>query len=148
MRMSDLGRLLIVSAVVMGLAHTLAKEKIFEPLRTRLGGHDTFLGYLCSCPYCASHYIAFLMVPITGTYLVPVAVQWGILSSLLRWFLSSILVVVVAAFMRVGFYFVDETQGLVRRRQKVVEVEKEKIEVEKQIVEIELRNETPPDALH
>ena len=42
---------------------------------------------------------------------------------MLRWLLSSILVTVVAAFLRVAFYFVDETQGLVRRQQKTVEEE-------------------------
>jgi hypothetical protein len=37
--------------------------------------------------------------------------------------LSSILVTVLAAFLRVGFNFVDETQGLVRRQQRFVEDE-------------------------
>jgi hypothetical protein len=116
-------QLLAVSAVVMGLAQTIAKEKIFEPLRVRLGGKDTWLGYLVSCPYCASHWLAFALVPITGTYPVQVAVEWGVLSRLLTWFLSSILVVVVAAFLRVAFWYVDETQGLVRRRQRTEEEE-------------------------
>lgn len=139
--MRDLAHLLVVSLVVMGIAHTVAKEKIFEPLRTVLGGHDTFLGYLCSCPYCASHYVAFVVVPITGTYFVPIAVQWGIVTPILRWFLSSILVVVIAAFLRVGFYFVDETQGLVRRRQKVVEAEKQRVDAEVERVEVEVERE-------
>jgi hypothetical protein len=30
------------------------------------------------------------------------------------------LVVVIAAFLRVAFWFVDESQGLVRRRNKVI----------------------------
>jgi hypothetical protein len=34
----------------------------------------------------------------------------------LDWFLSSILVTVVAAFLRVAFYLVDERQRLVRKR--------------------------------
>jgi hypothetical protein len=117
--------LLAVSAVVMGLAQTLAKEKLFEPLRERLGGKETWLGYLVSCPYCASHWIAFALVPITGAYYVDVAVRWGPLSQVLSWFLSSILVVVVAAFLRVAFWFVDESQGLVRRRQRTEEEETE-----------------------
>jgi hypothetical protein len=113
--------LFAVSAVVMGLAQTLAKEKIFEPLRERLGGRETWLGYLVSCPYCASHWIAFALVPLTGAYYVDVAVEWGAASRLLEWFFSSILVVVVAAFLRVAFWFVDESQGLVRRRQRTEE---------------------------
>jgi hypothetical protein len=40
-----------------------------------------------------------------------VQVQWGFLSSVLDWLLSSVLVVVIAA---------DESQGLVRRRSRVI----------------------------
>lgn len=116
-------QLLAVSAVVMGMAQTIARERIFEPLRDRLGNKETWFGYLVSCPYCASHYLAFALVPITGTYALEVAVEWGFLSRLLTWFLSSYLVVVIAAFLRVAFWFVDETQGLIRRRQRTEDEE-------------------------
>jgi uncharacterized membrane protein len=115
--------LLAVSAVVMGLAQTIAKEKIFEPVRERLGGKETWLGYLVSCPYCASHWLAFALVPLTGAYYVEVAVRWGVASRLLTWFLSSILVVVIAAFLRVAFWFVDESQGLIKRQQRTEDEE-------------------------
>jgi hypothetical protein len=55
------------------------------------------------------------------------------------WFLSSILVTVVAAFLRVIFFFVDETQGFVRRRKKVAEKEVEVVERA-----IEERQDVPP----
>jgi hypothetical protein len=116
-------QLFAVSAVVMGLAHTIAKERMFEPVRRALGGQDTWLGYLVSCPYCASHWIAFAIVPLTGAYDVDVVPLPGPVQPIVRWFLSSILVTVLAAFLRVGFYFFDETQGLVRREQRKVEVE-------------------------
>ena len=118
--MSYLGRLLALSAVVMGIAQTITRERMFEALRERLGGQATWLGYLVSCPYCASHWVAFVLVPLTGIYGIRVQVQWGFLSSVLDWFLSSVLVVVIAAFLRVAFWFVDESQGLVRRRNKVI----------------------------
>jgi hypothetical protein len=118
-------KVLAVSLVVMGLSHTVARERICAPLRDRLGGKETWLGYLVSCPYCVSHWIAFLLVPLTGAYAVDVVPRWGILSQVLRWFLSSVLVAVVAGFLRVAFYFVDESQGLVKRRQKSVEEEVE-----------------------
>ena len=114
-------RLLLVSAVVMGLSHTIAKEKLFEPLRRASGGMSTWTGYLISCPYCASHWLAFVLVPLTGTYLIRVQPQWGFVSSVLDWLLSSVLVTVVAAFLRVGFYFVDEGQRLTRERKKVTQ---------------------------
>lgn len=107
----------------MGLSQTISRETLFEPLRRRLGGKETWLGYLVSCPYCASHWIAFVVVPLTGAYFIRIPYEWGLVSDVLRWFFSSILVAVVAAFFRVAFWFVDETQGLVKRRQKSVEEE-------------------------
>jgi hypothetical protein len=120
--MSDIFQLLAVSAVVMGLSQTVAKERIFAPLRERLGGKDTWFGYLVSCPYCVSHYIAFALVPLTGTYPIEVTVG-GWVGAVLRWFLASVLIAVIAAFFRVVFWFVDETQGLVRRRQRTEDEE-------------------------
>lgn len=120
MTTTSLSQLMMVSAVVMGLAQTLTRERIFEPLRTRLGGKRTWLGYLVSCPYCASHGIAFVVVPLTGTYAIDVAVTAGWLHAVLRWFLSAILVTVVAAFLRIGFWFVDERQALVRKEKELI----------------------------
>lgn len=116
-------KLVATSLIVMGMSYTISKERIFEPLRRALGGRDTWLGYLVSCPYCASHWLAFMLVPVTGTYAVDVVVDWGWLTPLLRWFLSSILVTAIAAFLRVGFFFVDESQGLQRRRERLAEEE-------------------------
>ena len=120
--MRDVFQLFAVSAVVMGMAQTISKEQIFAPLRERLGGKETFFGYLVSCPYCLSHYLAFALVPLTGTYPIDVAIG-GWPGAVARWFLASILLTVIAAFYRVVFWFVDETQGLVRRRQKTEEEE-------------------------
>ncbi len=123
-------QLVLVSAVVMGMSHTITKERIFAPLRDRLGGMETWAGYLVSCPYCVSHYLAFVLVPLTGTYPIQVAVQWGFLSRVIEWFLASILVTVVAAFFRVLFWSVDELQALVRREKTKVEEQTELIRAE------------------
>ena len=48
-----------------GCPHTIARERIFAPLRRKLAGNDTWLGYLVSCPYCVSHWVAFIVVPLT-----------------------------------------------------------------------------------
>jgi hypothetical protein len=132
--MHGVGQLLAVSLVVMGLSHTIARERICAPLRLRLGGKETWFGYLVSCPYCVSHWIAFVLVPITGTYPVHVIPRLGLVGGVLRWLLSSILVAVIAAFFRVVFYFVDETQGLVKRQQRSVEEETETRKVERETV--------------
>ena len=114
-------RVVVVSAIVMGITQTITRERIFAPLRARLGGKDTWLGYLFSCPYCLSHAVAFALVPLTGAYGVDVVVPARFGGGILRWFLSAILVTVIAAFMRVAFWFVDEGQALVRREKQLVE---------------------------
>jgi MFS family permease len=121
-------QLFAVSAVVMGLSYTIAKEELFRGLRDRCGGRDTWLGYLVSCPYCLSHWVAFVIVPLTGSYYVHMTWRVPYLARVVDWFLSSILVTVVAAFLRVIFFFVDETQAFVRRRKRVAEKETEMIE--------------------
>ncbi|MFY2563241.1 hypothetical protein ACN469_36935 [Corallococcus terminator] len=120
--MENLFQLFAVSAVVMGVSQTIARERIFASLRARLGGKDTWWGYLVSCPYCVSHYVAFMLVPLTGTYAIDVVVG-GWPGWVLSWVLSSLLITVIAAFYRVIFWFVDESQGLVKRRQRTEEEE-------------------------
>jgi hypothetical protein len=121
-------QLFAVSAVVMGLSYTIAKEEMFRGLRDRCGGRETWLGYLVSCPYCLSHWVAFIVVPLTSTYYVHMGPRIRIVSPIVDWFLSSILVTVVAAFLRVIFFFVDETQAFVRRRKAVAEKVEQQVE--------------------
>jgi len=119
----SLFRLFIVASVVMGASHTIAKERIFEPLRRRLGGKETWLGYLVSCPYCASHWVAFVVVPLTGAYFVDVVPMARPVREVIAWFLSSIFVATVAAYLRVLFYVADMAQGLLRRAEKKEDLE-------------------------
>lgn len=119
----DYFQIFAASALVMGISHTIARERLGAPLRDRLGGKVTWLGYLVSCPYCLSHWVAFAIVPLTATYPVRVPYDWGPLAQGLDLLLSAILLAVFAAFLRVAFYYIDETQGLVRRQQRRVEAE-------------------------
>src|SRR5438105_15331406 len=118
-------KILLVSAVVMGISHTLAREKMFERLRNALGGMETWRGYLVSCAYCASHWLAFVLVPLTDAYGIRIAPRWPVVSPILDWFLSSILVTVIAAVLRVGFYFIDEEGRLAKTKKRISEVEAE-----------------------
>ncbi|EPX59528.1 hypothetical protein D187_003018 [Cystobacter fuscus DSM 2262] len=145
--MADLFQLFAVSAVVMGISQTITRERIFAPLRERLGGKERFCGYLVSCPYCTSHYVAFVLVPLTGTYPIRVVVG-GWVGMVLNWFLSSILLTVIAAFFRVLFWFVDEAQGLVRRRQRTEEEEVATQRVIREQAERQLPDEPGADAPH
>lgn len=149
--MTDYFQLFAVAAVVMGISQTISKERICAPIRARLGGKDTWFGYLVSCPYCVSHYVSFVLVPLTGTYVIRVAVG-GWVGTVVSWFLSSILLTVIAAFFRVIFWFVDESQGLVRRRQRTEEEETATRRLVRQQVEQqqppEEREGPPPAAPH
>lgn len=116
-------QLLAVASVVMGASHTIGKERIFEPLRRRVGAPDSWLGYLVCCPYCLSHWIAFAVVPLTGAYYVDVVALPAPLRTFVSWLLSSIFVATVAAYLRVLFYVVDVAQGVLRRIEAVEDVE-------------------------
>ena len=133
--------LLAVSGVVMGMAQTITKERIFLPVRERLGGKETWLGYLVSCPYCTSHWLAFVLVPATDACYVHASPRLGALGPVVTWFLSSILVVVVAAFLRVAFWLVDEEQGLVKRRQRTEEEEAANRRIARARLERDLQDE-------
>jgi hypothetical protein len=147
--MRSLFPLFAVSAVVMGISHTIAKERICEPLRQKLGGKETWLGYLVSCPYCASHWVAFVVVPLTGAYYVDLAIDVPVLSPFLRWFFSCVLIATIAAFLRVAFYFVDESQGLVRREQVVKEKEAEALPaVMRASIPVQVEGRKSSDAPH
>jgi uncharacterized membrane protein (DUF106 family) len=123
-------KIVLVSAVTMGLSHTIAREKLFEPLRNACGGMSTWRGHLLSCAYCASHWLAFVLVPLTGAYGIHVAPRWPVVSPILDWFLSSILVTVIAAVLRVGFYFIDEEGRLAKTKKRISEAEVESRERE------------------
>jgi hypothetical protein len=111
-------RLFVVASVVMGASHTIARERLFRPLRDRLGGKESWLGYLVSCPYCVSHWVAFVVVPLTGSYFVETAPLGSPFAWVVRWLLSSIFVATVAAYLRVLFYVADESQVLLRKVEK------------------------------
>ena len=119
----QLFQLFVIASVVMGASHTIGKERIFEPLRRRMGGRDTWLGYLFCCPYCLSHWVAFAVVPMTGAYYVDVVVFPSPIRTFVSWLLSSIFVATVAAYLRVLFYMVDVAQGLMRRFEAVEDAE-------------------------
>jgi hypothetical protein len=111
-------RLFAVASVVMGASHTIARERIFESVRRRLGEKSKWLGYFSSCPYCVSQWVALAVVPLTGSYYIEVAPLWPPLAWALKWLFSSVFVATIAAYLRVLFYLADESQGLLRRAEK------------------------------
>lgn len=40
-------------------ATTITKAKVFQPMRLAFKARGPWLGYLVSCPYCASHWLVF-----------------------------------------------------------------------------------------
>ena len=116
----------VLSLIVMCVANTISREKVFEPLRNRLGGKDTWIGYLVSCPYCLSHWISFALVPLFGLRLAVIPYHWPIATPVLEWFFNSILVVIGAAFLRMIFFSIDDLVGVFRRFERIEEEEIER----------------------
>lgn len=115
-------RYLLVSLLTMCVANTVTQEEVFAHVRERCGGRETKIGYLLSCPYCFSHWVAFIFVPLFGFKLLEVPYDWGFLRTVIEWFANSLLVVILAAFIRLFFYTADETVGLFRRQVKHTEI--------------------------
>lgn len=116
---------LLISLVTMCIVHTVTHERIFKPLRDRLGGKETWRGYLISCPYCFSHWVAFILVPLFGFRLLVIPWEWGVANAILEWFFNSILVVILAAFIRMAFFSIDDLVGVFRRQERLQDVELE-----------------------
>ncbi len=121
---------LLISLVTMCIVHTVTQERIFKPLRDKLGGKETWRGYLISCPYCFSHWVAFVLVPLFGLRLLEIPWNWGLAASVLEWFFNSILVVILAAFIRMAFFSIDDLVGVFRRQERLQEEELRKREHE------------------
>lgn len=121
--MSMWEKYLLVSLVVMCLAHTITQEAIFRALRDWLGGRSTWCGYLICCPYCFTHWLAFVLTPLFGLKLLSVSYDWGPANTVLDWFFNSVLVVILAAFIRMVFYAIDYRVGVFRTTQEKQERE-------------------------
>lgn len=51
-----------LSLAVAAISMTIAKGKIFLPLRQWVEDRNEWLGNLVSCPYCTSHWVAVVVV--------------------------------------------------------------------------------------
>lgn len=116
-------RFVLLSLAVMCIANTVSRERLFKPLRDRIGGKETWRGYLLTCPYCLSHWLAFVFVPIFDLRLLTVPHDWPVVAPVLEWFFNSILVVIGAAFVRMIFFSFDDLVGVFRRFERIEEVE-------------------------
>lgn len=116
-------RYLLLSLAVMCIANTVSRERLFKPLRDRLGGKETWRGYLLTCPYCLSHWLAFVLVPVFDLRLLTVPHDWPVAAPVLDWFFNSILVVIGAAFIRMIFFSFDDLVGVFRRFERIEDVE-------------------------
>lgn len=116
-------RYLLLSLAVMCIANTVSRERLFKPLRDRLGGKSSWPGYLLLCPYCLSHWLAFALVPVFDLRLLTVPHDWPVAGPVIEWFFNSILVVIGAAFIRMIFFSFDDLVGVFRRFERIEDVE-------------------------
>lgn len=59
-------KLLLLSLACGSISMTISKSKFFQPLRARLKSRGTkratFIGEGLSCPYCVSHWTAYILM--------------------------------------------------------------------------------------
>lgn len=67
---SDFLTVLYLSIATGAISMTVAKAKIFAPVRAFVTQHTAFIGGGLSCPYCVSHWVAFFFVCLYRPYLV------------------------------------------------------------------------------
>lgn len=58
--------LIILAMAVSTISLTVSKSKIFESTRNWVSGRSKWLGELISCFYCFSHWVAAVLVLLTG----------------------------------------------------------------------------------
>jgi hypothetical protein len=57
-------KIIILGAATGAISMTISKSKLFKPLRDLIPRRNAFLAFLddgLACPYCTSHWIAFLL---------------------------------------------------------------------------------------
>lgn len=59
-----------LALAVSAVSVTVTKTKIFQPVRRWTKKRSPWAGALLSCPYCLSHWLAFVAVPIYRPQLV------------------------------------------------------------------------------
>lgn len=82
--MNTLWQLLMLSLAVAAIATTISLSTLFGPVRRWTVKRSRYFGTLISCPYCSSHWIAF------------VAVAWYHPRVFDGWWLANYVVVVFA----------------------------------------------------
>lgn len=58
----DAVTLIAVSMAISSISMTVAKTKVFAPMRDWVFARNEWLGNLISCPYCLSHWLTFAAV--------------------------------------------------------------------------------------
>jgi hypothetical protein len=80
----------IVSLATFAMSTTIATTPLLDALRRKAYERSAMTGKLASCPYCLSHWIAGVFVPLAGLKLVP-----G--NSVVNWLISLFAVVGMSA---------------------------------------------------
>ena len=88
-------RVMVAAILVLATATTtmtLTKGSLFEQPRAWLAEKNAWLGKVLSCPYCTSHWVAFLYAPVIATK-VGQSIGTG---TILTWWLTSMSLVALA----------------------------------------------------
>jgi len=60
--MNEFLALVFLSIACGAISMTISRSEMFAPLRGWIKGRSAFLGGGLSCPYCTSHWVAFILV--------------------------------------------------------------------------------------
>jgi hypothetical protein len=96
---------LLLACSTATISMTVTKSTVMEPFREGIKSHSQWFGKLFSCPYCFSHWTAFVLVWLSGVKVFPnYLTNFGILS-----FATVAIATIVSAVMwRLFFLHEDE----------------------------------------
>jgi hypothetical protein len=61
-KMTEFFQLVLLSIACGAISMTVSKSKVFLPVRRWIKSWSVFLGEGLACPYCTSHWVAFILM--------------------------------------------------------------------------------------
>jgi hypothetical protein len=95
---------IFVTLATFALSTTIATTPLLDSLRRKAYERSQMWGKLASCPYCLSHWIAAVFVPLTGLRVLPsngFVIQASWFTGLLNWLIGLFAVVGMSAIIDV-----------------------------------------------
>lgn len=102
MNYQNLILLVLLAAPVACVSLTLTRSMLFKGFREWVGGRSDFFGELVRCPFCTSHWVAFVACAIFKPWVVYSNIP--VLGIVLQFFISSLILVAMAMLIAGAVY--------------------------------------------